>query len=81
MNRYRATREFYFVELDAWAPEDNYQRIEKDEIVGELEAEVAVFIKDKIFAGIWLRDAQKNFLEFVDTVADPVIFSGRNTAR
>ena len=71
MNRYKANRSFVFGELDGWSPEDDFQKISKDEIIGELEDSVGLYLKNQVVGGIWLGALQTPFLDYVDNVPDP----------
>lgn len=72
MNRYRATQNFVFGELEGWFPESSYQKISKDEIIGELEDNVGLYLKNQVIGGIELGELQLDYLTYVDNVPDPV---------
>jgi len=72
MNRYRATQGFVYGELSGWSPGNSFQKIAKDEIIGELEDSVGLYLKDQVIGGIELGAAQLVYLTYLDNVPDPL---------
>lgn len=71
MRQYQSDNLWYFGEIDEYSPEDDFQKIEEGEIIGDLQGCVGVYIKGEVVLGVSLGALQLAHLTFLGVVADP----------
>lgn len=70
MKLWRAIDTFYISEYDAFSPEDDFQKISKYEIIGELESSVGSYVKLRVISQEIPANAYPHLL-YIMTVPDP----------
>jgi len=69
MNLYRADQLFYMGVLHNFQPEDSFQRIEKNEIVGECDSTTHIYVKGRVVP-VPLPEPALHYLTLIGTGSD-----------